>query len=71
MTPKFEPDTMSYMGSISAHMMTGQFDEAISELNEVIKLEPNNGSAYAVRGEAYRMKKQYDAAISDFSEAIK
>jgi len=48
-----------------------QFDEAINILNTVIRLDPNNVSAYAWRGEAYWRKGQNDAAISDFNEAIR
>jgi tetratricopeptide (TPR) repeat protein len=48
-----------------------QFDEAINILNKVIELNPNDASAYVLRGDAYRWKKQYDMTIKDLSEAIR
>jgi len=71
MTPESEPDVLSYMGSVLAHIMTDNYDAAINDLNEIIRLDPNNDSAYAVRGEAYQKKGQFNEAISDFTEAIR
>ena len=50
------------------------YDRAISEYTEAIKLDPNNdfanASVYYYRGLAYRYKKEYDEAIRDFNRAI-
>jgi len=48
-----------------------QFDEAINVLNTVIRLDKNDASAYAWRGEAYYRKGQYDDAIKDLDKAIR
>jgi tetratricopeptide (TPR) repeat protein len=45
------------------------FDNAIRDFDNAIRLDPNDASAYYYRGEVYRLKGQYDAAIRDFSEA--
>ena len=46
-------------------------DGAIANYSEVIKLEPNNSSAYLYRGMAYGIKEQFDLALADFTETIR
>src|SRR5262249_32613237 len=47
------------------------YDAAIREPREAIRLDPNYARAYTSRGVAYRRKKDYDRAIADFTEAIR
>ena len=47
------------------------FDGAIANYTEVIKLEPKNPFAYYKRGLSYTNKKEFDLAIADFTEAIR
>jgi len=47
------------------------YDLAIADFNEAIKLDPNGSSSFVSRGRAYDDKNDYDRAIADFSEAIK
>jgi len=54
-----------------ANFWKGQYDQAIIEFNEAIRLDPNNAVAYSVRGDAYKSKGQYDRAIGDYTEAIR
>jgi lipoprotein NlpI len=46
------------------------FDQAINNYGECIKLNPKLVKAYNNRGVAYVETKQYDQAIADFSKAI-
>jgi tetratricopeptide (TPR) repeat protein len=46
------------------------FDGAIADFTEVIKLEPDNPFAYSKRGMSYIQKKDLDLAIADFTMAI-
>jgi Flp pilus assembly protein TadD len=48
----------------------GQYDQAISDFNKAIEINPAYGKAYTNRGIVYRLKGQYDRAISDFNKAI-
>ena len=47
------------------------FDGAITEYTEAIKLDPDYRSAYYTRGLLYKKKKEFDLAIADFTEAIR
>jgi len=48
-----------------------QFDLAISDYNEAIKLSPSFTYAYRGRGEAYQGKGEYRRAVEDVDESIK
>ena len=48
----------------------GQFDQAISDFNRAIEINPRYIKAYNNRGIVYRLKGQYDRAILDFNKAI-
>jgi Flp pilus assembly protein TadD len=47
------------------------YDKAISEYTEAIRLKPDDADFYNNRGLAFRKKSQYDKAISDYTEAIR
>ena len=47
------------------------YDTAIAEFTEAIRLDPNNDYFYVIRGNAYVGKGQYDTAIRDCTEAIR
>jgi len=47
-----------------------QYDQAISDFNKAIEINPRYVKAYNNRGIIYRLKGQYDQAISDFNKAI-
>ena len=47
------------------------FDRAIADYNEAIRLNPKDSHAYNNRANAYQRKKEYDRAIADYNEAIR
>jgi tetratricopeptide (TPR) repeat protein len=47
------------------------YDRAIADYAQVIRLDPKHAFAYSYRGSAYRHKGEYDRAIADFDQAIK
>jgi tetratricopeptide (TPR) repeat protein len=46
------------------------YDAALREFNETIRLNPNNASAYAYRGQVYQRQEKYAQAIADCDKAI-
>lgn len=50
--------------------VTGNYDKAIADFTEAIRLIPEYTDAYVGRGLTWGNKKQYDKAIADFSKAI-
>ena len=49
----------------------GQDEEAISEYNQAIELNPGDPNNYAGRGDAYAALNQLDPALIDYNEAIR
>ncbi len=47
------------------------FDRAIADYTQAIKIYPNFEAAFANRGNAYYEKKDYDRALADFTQAIR
>jgi len=49
----------------------GQFEKAIADHNEAIRIDPTYGAGYMHRGNIYARHGDYDRAIADQSEAIR
>src|SRR5471030_1058487 len=54
-----------------AYNNKGDYDRAITDMNEALRLDPRNAVVFSNRGNAYFNKRDYDRAIADFSEAIR
>jgi len=54
-----------------ARRRNNQADEAISDFNEALKLNPKDADVYNERGMAQAMKNDFDGAIKDLSAALK
>ena len=68
-TIKLQATAFSNRGS--AHFTKGDFNRAIIDLTEAIRLDPKDTTAYNRRGLAYDTRGNTDRAIADYSEAIK
>jgi len=53
-----------------AYMHLGQHPRAIEDINQAIKLKPDDADNYYLRGFAYRALGQYQRAIEDSNRAI-
>ena len=63
-------DAKFYNNRGAAYGEKGQYDQAISDFNRAIEINPRYTMAYNNRGIVYRLKGRYDQAISDFNKAI-
>ncbi len=54
-----------------AHSLKQEYDLAIADLDQVVKLAPNDAEAYDKRGADYFDKQDFDKALADFSQSIK
>jgi tetratricopeptide (TPR) repeat protein len=52
-----------------AYLALSRYDEAIKDLDQALRLNPNLAIAYYKRGQAYFAKGQYDQAIRDYDRA--
>ena len=48
-----------------------EYDKAIADFDEAIRLDPKDAVAYNNRGIAWHDKREYDKAIADYTEAIR
>ncbi len=63
-------DAEAYYKSGNENYKKGDYDKAISDFTEAIRLKPKFAEAYNDRGAAYP-RKSADKAISDFTEALR
>ena len=61
----------AYQGRAHAYMGKAAYDQAITDLDQAIRLKPNDNGAYRTRGHAYHFKAEYHRAIVDFDQAIR
>ena len=48
----------------------GEYDRAIQDYDQALRLDPNLAEAYHDRGRAYLYKGEYDRAIQDYDQAL-
>ena len=62
--------TLAFNHCGDAYFKKGDFDRAIEDYNEAIKISPQFNTAFNNRGNAYFARRDYVRAIQDFSRAI-
>jgi len=65
-----QPDKAAYDRGREAYDQKN-YDRAITEFTEAIRLNPNYELAFYFRAEAYTIKEDYDKALADFTQAIR
>jgi Tfp pilus assembly protein PilF len=63
--------TAAYFNRGVGRFRKGDIDQAITDLTEVIRLDPNSAVSYMSRAGAYKRKNDYDRVIADLTEAIR
>jgi tetratricopeptide (TPR) repeat protein len=61
----------TYNNRGNVYAMQGDYDRAIADYDEAIRLDPALASAWHNRGNAYARKGDADRAIADYNEAIR
>ncbi len=61
---------MAYFNRARAHADRGEHDAAIADLDQVLRLNPENAMGYGLRGAVHGRKNEPGAAIADFDRAI-
>ena len=67
---ELEPDVYTYNAHGSIIASLGKWDEAISEFDTAIALDPNYPETYFNRGYAYKLKSETEQAIGDFERFL-
>src|SRR5262245_42522426 len=68
---RLAPNIPSYNLRGSAYYDKGEYDIAIADFNDALKMGSTSGIIYHNRGNAWRRKGQYAKAIDDYSMSIK
>jgi tetratricopeptide (TPR) repeat protein len=66
---KYQSDLLFFRGI--SFSFKGDFDSAISDYDQAVKLKPDDADIYKYRGDAYSDKGRHDQAIADYDLAIK
>lgn len=69
LNPKY--DFLVYGITAELSRLKQDYDRAITDATEAIRLDPNHAIAYATRAATYRDKKDYDQAVTDATKAIR
>jgi tetratricopeptide (TPR) repeat protein len=62
---------IAYNNRGDAYTSKGDYDRAIQDFDQSIKLQPTNAKPFNNRGVAYLKKGEYDLAIKSFDEAVR
>jgi tetratricopeptide (TPR) repeat protein len=68
---RLKPDQALYNMRGSAYFDKGEFDIAIADFNDALRIGPPSGIIFHNRGNAWRAKGEYAKAIGDYDAAIK
>jgi tetratricopeptide (TPR) repeat protein len=62
--------TLALKSRGAAYLKLDKVQEAIADINAVIKIAPDNARAFHMRGLAYAKAGNYDKALGDFNQAL-
>jgi tetratricopeptide (TPR) repeat protein len=66
-----KPSAAAYLGRGVIWSDQRDYDKAIADYTEAIRLDPGDEIAYTARGNAWRARKEYEKAIADYTEALR
>jgi len=64
---------LALVSRAEAYAAKDNYDQAIADCDEAIRIDPNNPRVFYIRGNSYQSKKKsnYFRAITDYTEAIR
>ncbi len=68
--PAIESRVTTFVNRAQQYISRGEFDQAIQELKDALRIDPNHGIAHAVMGRAYLHKKQLTMAKVHIGKAF-
>jgi curved DNA-binding protein CbpA len=68
--PAVESRVTTFVNRAQQYISRGEFDQAIQELKDALRIDPNHGIAHAVMGRAYLHKKQLTMAKVHIGKAF-
>jgi len=69
--PASAPDPTSGCASDAGHPLKEDYDKAIADYDEAIRIQPRFSFAYENRGSAWKSRREYDKALADYNEAVR
>jgi lipoprotein NlpI len=64
-------DAVAFYNRGNAYAAKAQYDRAIEDYDQAIRLDPKDADVFYNRGNTYLAKAQYDRAIDDYDQAIR
>jgi Tfp pilus assembly protein PilF len=69
---QMEPDRINTMSNLTTeYIQAKRYDDAIKQIDDLLKRTPNNASAYATRGMIYQTRNELDKARDSYDRALK
>ena len=65
------PEASTYLSRSRIWNYKGEYDKAIADYSEAIRLDPRNATTYCNRGDLWREGGEHDKALADYGEAIR
>lgn len=69
-TRKLTLEATAYRMRAYGYLRKRKIDEALSDINQSIKLNPKQAGSYLLRGLIYKLKVRYSKAVKDFNKYI-
>ena len=67
----YHPQALELFKSSLQYLMTGEYDQAIADINRVLRIDPNSSVSLTIRARAYYEMGNYDQSINDATQAIR
>ncbi|HVX59932.1 MAG TPA: tetratricopeptide repeat protein [Pirellulales bacterium] len=66
-----QPSAIAYAARARVWCYHGEYDKALADCNEALKIDPESAIAYSRRGRAWAGKGELETAVADFDEALR